>query len=119
MHKFIRDHYSIRFPELETLIQNPLDYAKAVAIIGNGPMEDIRAISENKENIVGQSLKQVLDGPSLMVVTVEATNTAGTPLSDDELATVRRACQMVLRLDSAKRTLTDYVQSRMSMFAPN
>ncbi|KAF2209301.1 hypothetical protein CERZMDRAFT_47492 [Cercospora zeae-maydis SCOH1-5] len=119
VHKFIRDHYSTRFPELETLIQNPLDYAKAVAIIGNGPMEDIRAISENKDNIVGQSLKQVLDGPSLMVVTVEATNTAGVPLSDDELATVRRACQMVLRLDNAKRTLTDYVQSRMSMFAPN
>lgn len=119
VHKFIRDHYSICFPELETLIQNPLDYAKAVAIIGNGPMEDIKAISEKTDNLVGQSLKQVLDSPSLMVVTLEATNTAGTPLSDNELATVRRACQMVLRLDSAKRTLTDYVQSRMSMFAPN
>lgn len=119
VHKFIRDHYSVRFPELETLIQNPLDYAKAVAIIGNGPMENIRTISESKDNIVGQSLKQVLDGPSLMVVTVEATNTAGTPLSEDELATIRRACQMTLKLDSAKKILTDYVQSRMSMFAPN
>ncbi|KAL9535043.1 Pre-mRNA-processing factor [Sphaerulina musiva] len=119
VHKFIRDHYSVCFPELETLVQNPLDYAKAVAIIGNGPMEDIKAISEKTDNLVGQSLKQVLDSPSLMVVTLEATNTAGTPLPDNELATVRRACQMVLRLDSAKRTLTDYVQSRMSMFAPN
>lgn len=119
VHKFIRDHYSVCFPELETLIQNPLDYAKAVAIIGNGPMEDIKAISESADNLVGQSLKQVLDSPSLMVVTLEATNTAGTPLADSELATVRRACQMVLKLDNAKRTLTDYVQSRMSMFAPN
>ncbi|KMU90845.1 hypothetical protein CIHG_08649 [Coccidioides immitis H538.4] len=32
VHKFIRDHYSTRFPELETLITNPLDYAKTVAI---------------------------------------------------------------------------------------
>ncbi|CAK4032818.1 Pre-mRNA-processing factor 31 [Lecanosticta acicola] len=119
VHKFIRDHYSVRFPELETLIQNPLDYAKSVAIIGNGPMEEIRKISESSDNIVGQSLKQVLDGPSLMVVTVEATNTSGTPLSESELATVRRACQMILKLDKAKKTLTDYVQSRMSMFAPN
>lgn len=119
VHKFVRDHYSVRFPELETLVQNPLDYAKSVAIIGNGPMEDIRKISESNDNIVGQTLKQVLDGPSLMVVTVEATTTSGTPLSESELATVRRACQMTLKLDSAKKTLTDYVQSRMSMFAPN
>ncbi|KAI7529993.1 hypothetical protein KC317_g20189, partial [Hortaea werneckii] len=60
VHKFIRDHYSVRFPELETLIQNPLEYAKTVAIIGNGPMENIREISESKDNAVGQSLRQVL-----------------------------------------------------------
>ncbi|KAK3720422.1 U4/U6-U5 snRNP complex subunit prp31 [Vermiconidia calcicola] len=119
VHKFIRDHYSVRFPELETLIQNPLEYAKTVAIIGNGPMENIRAISESRENVVGQSLKQVLDGPSLMVVTVEATTTSGTPLSEKELANVRRACEMTLHLDRAKKILTDYVQSRMSMFSPN
>ena len=119
VHKFVRDHYSVRFPELETLIQNPLDYAKTVAIIGNGPMENIRDISESKDNVVGQSLRQVIDGPSLMVVTVEATTTSGTPLSDKELAAVRRACEMTLQLDRAKKILTDYVQSRMSMFAPN
>lgn len=119
VHKFIRDHYSVRFPELETLIQNPLEYAKAVAIIGNGPMENIRAISEDKNNIVGQTLGQVLDKPSLMVVTVEATTTSGTPLSEMELASVRRACEMTIQLDRAKKILTDYVQSRMSIFAPN
>jgi len=119
VHKFVRDHYSVRFPELETLIQNPLEYAKTVAIIGNGPMENIRAISESKENAVGQSLKQILDGPSLMVVTVEATTTRGTPLSDAELGAVRRACEMTLQLDRAKKILTDYVESRMSLFAPN
>jgi U4/U6 small nuclear ribonucleoprotein PRP31 len=119
VHKFIRDHYSVRFPELETLIQNPLDYAKAVAIIGNGPMENIREISESKDNMLGQTLRQVLDGPSVMVVTVEATNTRGEPLSENELATVKRACEMVLRLDKAKKLLTDYVRSRMNLFAPN
>nr|POF15988.1 u4/u6 small nuclear ribonucleoprotein prp31 [Quercus suber] len=119
VHKFIRDHYSTRFPELETLIQNPLEYAKTVAIIGNGPMEDIRAISESKENLVGQSLRQVLDGPSLMVVTVEATTSRGEALSDAELGTVRTACEMTLQLDKGKKILTEYVQTRMSLFAPN
>ena len=119
VHKFIRDHYSVRFPELESLITNPLDYAKTVAIIGNGPMNDIRSLSTSIENIVGQPLKAVLDGPSLMVVTVEATTTRGRELSETELQTVLRACEMTLQLDRAKKILTDYVQSRMNVFAPN
>ncbi len=119
VHKFIRDHYSARFPELETLITNPLDYAKSVAIIGNGPMDDIRALASSSDNLVGASLKSVLDGPSLMVVTVEATTTRGRGLTQAELSRIMRACEMTLSLDRAKKTLTDYVQSRMSVFAPN
>ncbi|KAI9797626.1 MAG: U4/U6-U5 snRNP complex subunit prp31 [Piccolia ochrophora] len=119
VHKFIRDHYSTRFPELETLITNPLDYAKSVAVIGNGPMDDIRSLSTSSENLVGASLRSVLDGPSLMVVTVEATTTRGRELTDGELQTILRACEMTLSLDRAKKTLTEYVQSRMNLFAPN
>ena len=119
VHKFIRDHYSVRFPELERLVVNPLDYAKTVAIIGNGPMDNIKSIQNQPNPIVGQTLRQVLDGPSLMVVTVEGTTTRGQPLADSELAAVRSACEMTLRLDKAKKTLTDYVQSRMNLFAPN
>ena len=119
VHKYIRDHYSTRFPELETLVTNPLDYAKSVAIIGNKPMDDVRALASSTDNIVGTSLKSVLDGPSLMVVTVEATTTRGRSLTDEELERVLRACSMTLSLDRAKKTLTDYVQSRMSLFAPN
>ncbi|KAI9819015.1 MAG: U4/U6-U5 snRNP complex subunit prp31 [Phylliscum demangeonii] len=119
VHKYIRDHYSVRFPELETLITNPLDYAKAVAIIGNGPMDDLRTQSTSSENLVGAPLRSVLDGPSLMVVTVEATTTRGRPLTDAELRRILRACEMTLQLDRAKKTLTGYVQSRMNAFAPN
>lgn len=119
VHKFTRDHYSVRFPELERLVVNPLDYAKTVAIIGNGPMDNIKSLQNNLDPAVGQTLRQVLDGPSLMVVTVEGTTTRGQPLSDSELAAVRSACEMTLRLDKAKKTLTDYVQSRMNLFAPN
>ncbi|KAI9734904.1 MAG: U4/U6-U5 snRNP complex subunit prp31 [Cirrosporium novae-zelandiae] len=117
--KFIRDHYSVRFPELETLIQNPLDYARTVSIIQNGPMDDIKTIAQSSDNPVGIPLKSILDGPSLMIVTVEATTTRGTPLSPPELQTVLRACSMSLSLDKAKKTLTSYVQSRMNIFAPN
>jgi U4/U6 small nuclear ribonucleoprotein PRP31 len=119
VHKFIRDVYSIRFPYLEELIQNPLNYARTVAIIGNGPMGDIKKISMSADNIVGVSLKSILDGPSLMVVTVEATRSGGRDLTEQELAMVLKACSMTLQLDKAKQVLTDYVQSRMNIFAPN
>lgn len=119
VHKFIRDHYSTRFPELETLVGNPLDYAKTVAIISNGPMDNLKPLSQTASNPVGVSLKSILDGPTLMVVAVEATTTKGRPLSPAELSTVLSACTMTLALDRAKTTLTTYVQSRMTLFAPN
>ncbi|KAI1175406.1 hypothetical protein F4777DRAFT_333724 [Nemania sp. FL0916] len=121
VHKFIRDHYSARFPELETLIQNPIEYAKVVAILGNGPMDSdsIRAIQDSTNNPLGESLKSVLDGPSLMVVTVEATTSKGHEITSEELERILRACHMMIKMDRAKKTLTDYVQSRMSIFAPN
>ncbi|KAM3074158.1 U4/U6-U5 snRNP complex subunit prp31 [Clarireedia jacksonii] len=121
VHKFIRDHYSIRFPELETLVTNPIDYAKVVTIIGNGPMdgESMKKLQTSKDNRLGMTLRSVLDGPSVMIVTVEATTTKGRPMTPTELERVNRACDMTLSLDAAKKTLTDYVQSRMNLFAPN
>ncbi|RKF83528.1 U4/U6 small nuclear ribonucleoprotein Prp31 [Golovinomyces cichoracearum] len=121
VHKFIRDHYSIRFPELETLVTNPLDYAKVVSIIGNGPMdgESIKSLQNSKENKLGVTLRSVLDGPSMMIVTVEATTTKGREMSPIELERVMRACDMALALDRARRSLTEYVRSRMNIFAPN
>ena len=82
-------------------------------------MDNIKEIAQKSDNIVGQSLKQILDGPSLMVVTVEGTTTRGREMTPSELQTVMQACQMILSLDHAKRILTDYVQSRMNLFAPN
>ena len=119
MHKFTRDHYSVRFPELETLVTGPVEYAQAVAIIGNGPMDDVKALAQKADELTGGTLRGVLGGPTLMVVTVEATTTRGRPLAAAELATVRRACAMTLRLERAKRTLAEYVQARMTVFAPN
>ncbi|KAF2686582.1 Nop domain-containing protein [Lentithecium fluviatile CBS 122367] len=119
VHKFIRDHYSLRFPYLEELIKNPVDYAKTVAIIRNGPLDDIKAISQDPDNVVGVPLKNILDAPSLMVVTVEAIRAAGRELSDAELDLITNACVLLLDLDKAKGVLTAYVQSRMNVFAPN
>ncbi|KAH6615162.1 hypothetical protein C7974DRAFT_403397 [Boeremia exigua] len=119
VHKFIRDNYSLRFPYLEELVKNPVDYAKTVAILGNRPLDDIKNIAQDTNNIVGAPLKTILDAPSLMVITVEATRASGRELQDVELAAIMTACKLLLVLDRSKHIITEYVQSRMSVFAPN
>ncbi|KAG8525545.1 uncharacterized protein KY384_009189 [Bacidia gigantensis] len=121
VHKYIRDHYSFRFPELERLVQNPLDYAKTVGIIGNGPLDkdSMTRIKQQSDNVVGLPLNKVLDAPSVMVVTVEASTSRGQEMSESELQRIVRACEMTMSLDKAQKILRDYVQSRMNIFAPN
>ena len=82
-------------------------------------MDDIQTRASSSDNVVGASLRSVLAGPSLMVVNLEATTTRGRELTQAELSRVIRACEMTLGLDRAKKSLTDYVQSRMSIYAPN
>ena len=120
-HKWIKDHYSVRFPELETLVGNPIEYANAVGILGNTPLnsDNMKKIPSSTNNHLGTSLESVLDRPTLMVVTTSAITSKGRELTRDEHERIILACQMVIQLDKARRTLTDYVQSRMNMFAPN
>ncbi|KAF2731183.1 Nop domain-containing protein [Polyplosphaeria fusca] len=118
VHKHLRDLYSLRFPYLEELIKNPVEYAKTVAILKNEPLDDLKRM-DNADNLVRAPLKDVLPGPSLMVVSVEATRATGRLLNDTELEAVLKACSMMLALDEAKNVLTAYVQSRMIVFAPN
>ncbi len=100
-------------------MSNPLDYAKTVAILGNGPIAHIDRLSNSTDNIVGATLRSILDGPTMMIVNVEGVQSRGQEMSEAELNATLRACEMTLQLDRAKKVLTDYVQSRMDIFAPN
>lgn len=118
LHKWIRDHYSAFFAGLERLVENPVMYAKSVAIIGNGPM-DVKAVGTSSDNVVGQSLDKVLDKALLMSVRMEAATTQTKALPEPEINMIKKACEMVLALDNAKDKIRAFVQSRMNEFAPN
>ncbi|KAJ3038605.1 U4/U6 small nuclear ribonucleoprotein Prp31 [Rhizophlyctis rosea] len=109
VHKFIRDHYAPKFPELEKMLPNPLDYAKTVMEIGN----------EMDLTKLESTLKQFLTNPTVMVILVTATTTNGRPLEDEAMKKVTDACEMVLKLDEAKRMILEYVETRMGFIAPN
>ncbi|TPX54170.1 hypothetical protein SeMB42_g00406 [Synchytrium endobioticum] len=105
--KFIRDKYAPKFPELETLIVNPLDYVKTVKAIGN------------EMDLTQIDLRSFLPTATVMVITVTATTSNGKPLLEDQLAVVLQACEMVTELEAGKRKILEYVESRMGFVAPN
>lgn len=119
LHKVLRDYYSIRFPELETMVTSPIDYAKTVAILKNGPLDDIKALSSSADNMVGVPLHSILDRPTWMIVALEGTTTRGREMNESELKNVMDTCEKILKLDRQRTMLTESIQSRMNQIAPN
>uniref|UniRef100_A0A4W6D2U4 U4/U6 small nuclear ribonucleoprotein Prp31 n=1 Tax=Lates calcarifer TaxID=8187 RepID=A0A4W6D2U4_LATCA len=109
IHKFTRDKYSKRFPELESLVPDSLDYIRTVKELGNN-------LEKCKNN---ETLQQILTNATIMVVSVTASTTQGSLLSEEELKQLEEACDMALELNQSKHRIYEYVESRMSFIAPN
>jgi U4/U6 small nuclear ribonucleoprotein PRP31 len=110
IHKYIRDKYSKRFPELESLVPNAmLDYIKCVKELGNNV--------ENAKN--NENLQQFLPQATIMVVSVSASTTQGVKLSENELTMIYEACDISIKLNETKAHIFEYVESRMTFIAPN
>mmetsp|Transcript_40392 Transcript_40392/g.67502 ORF Transcript_40392/g.67502 Transcript_40392/m.67502 type:complete len:459 (-) Transcript_40392:216-1592(-) len=107
IHKYIRDRYAAKFPELESLVLNPLDYGRIVKQIGN----------EMDMTLV--DLQGLLPSATIMVVSVTGSTTNGKPLPDNILANVLEACDEILALDASRKQIIEYVESRMNFIAPN
>ncbi|KAF8845653.1 Nop domain-containing protein [Paxillus ammoniavirescens] len=107
VHKFIRDHYAPKFPELEQLVQDPAQYVRAVRILANN--ED-----PTKVDLTG-----VLPAAVIMSVLITATTSSGQPLLDAQWQAVERACHLADRLEETRKKIFMYVSSRMNVLAPN
>lgn len=107
VHNFVRDQYRPRFPELESLVHHPIDYARVVKAIGN------------EEDLTCVELDDVLPSSTIMVVTVTASTTAGKPLAPEQLAKVIEGCDMGLQLDADKAKILTLVERKMNVIAPN
>ncbi|KJH53359.1 snoRNA binding domain protein [Dictyocaulus viviparus] len=110
IHKFVRDKYEKRFPELETLVPNPLEYLAAVKLLGN----EINTKGQNKE-----LLGQILAPATCIVVSVTASTTQGKSLEPEELNAVREACDLAEKLHSDRISMYRLIELRMALIAPN
>ncbi|XP_072970539.1 U4/U6 small nuclear ribonucleoprotein Prp31 homolog [Typha angustifolia] len=107
IHNFIRDKYRLKFPELESLVHHPIDYARVVKKIAN------------EMDLTLVDLEGLLPSAIIMVVSVTASTTTGKPLSEESLQKTIDACDRALALDLAKKKVLDFVESRMGYIAPN
>ncbi|KAK9684781.1 hypothetical protein RND81_10G232000 [Saponaria officinalis] len=106
-YNFIRDNYRLKFPELESIVHHPIDYAHIVKTIGN------------ETDITLVDLEGLLRPPIIMVVSITASTTSGNPLPEDVLQKTVEACDRALDLDSARKKVLDFVETRMFYIAPN
>lgn len=109
LNKFVKEKYSKRFPELESLISDPLHYMATAMELGN-------ELSRAKNN---DKLTKFLTPATLMVVTVTAATTAGQELNESDLNSVLSACEVARQLNEKKETILKFVESQMSFIAPN
>ncbi|CAH7671402.1 U4/U6 small nuclear ribonucleoprotein Prp31 [Phakopsora pachyrhizi] len=109
VHKYIRDHYAPRFPNLERLLPNPYEYLRAVRLFGN---------SQQLSSVRG--FENVLSSATAMIVTVEAATASGDRmLTELEWSRVDKAVAVAEELEDARKQILEYVESRMSLMAPN
>ncbi|KAF7495732.1 U4/U6 small nuclear ribonucleoprotein Prp31 [Sarcoptes scabiei] len=107
--KFVRDKYAKRFPELESLVPNAMDYLMTVKELNN----DLDNVKNNEK------LLEFLTQATLMVVSVTASTTQGTLLSKEELNSIIDACDKAIDIYQKKLLIYQYVESRMNFIAPN
>ncbi|KAK9446508.1 uncharacterized protein V1518DRAFT_423695 [Limtongia smithiae] len=110
LHKSAAELYRPRFPELESLVLNPVDYARTALLIGN----DVVGIRE-KQRALGEFLPAAI----IMVLSVSSITATSRELGVAEISALQRVCETVLFLDEAKRRITQYVATKMQVFAPN
>merc|ERR1719147_257307 len=109
IHKFARDIYTKRFPELESLVIQPLEYLMTAKELGN----QLESVRDN------ETIAQYLTQATIMVVSVTASTTQGKNLTKEELDIVDTACDRAMELGEIKMKIFEYVESRMAFIAPN
>lgn len=107
VHGILTKVYSPAFPELESLILNPLDYAR------------VASLAVKHEDLSEVDFRPIL--PSAVVITVQVTAslTAGRPLPPETRAHVCALSELMQRLDARRGTLLAHLGLKVMMTAPN
>lgn len=107
LHHHLLSAHNPRFPELETLILNPMDYAR------------VAALSLDHSDLSTLDLRSILPSATTITVQVTASSTTGRPLSPSERKRVVTLTTDMNTLDTTRATLLEHVAHRAQSAAPN
>ncbi|XP_038891066.1 probable nucleolar protein 5-2 [Benincasa hispida] len=103
----VREWYGWHFPELAKIIQDNIQYAKTVKLMGNRD----NAAKLDFSEILPEEVESELKEASMISM--------GTEVSELDLINIRELCDQVLSLSEYRAQLYDYLKSRMNTIAPN
>nr|GMD03147.1 probable nucleolar protein 5-2 [Ipomoea batatas] len=103
----VREWYGWHFPELAKIVQDNIQYAKTVKLMGDRTNAAKLDFSEILPEEVEAELKEA------------AMISMGTEVSDLDLMNIKDLCSQVLSFSEYRGQLYDYLKSRMNTIAPN
>ena len=125
VYKVIKEQYSVRFPELTTFELQAVQYAKVVLLLAG---EGLDGSSEGNFSETASCTLETgridsgntgLPNATVMVISVTAATTKGRPFTPEEWGITRKTAVTLLKMESVRKTLLKYIESRMGELAPN
>ncbi|KAM9891001.1 hypothetical protein OXX79_011034 [Metschnikowia pulcherrima] len=110
--KAVAARYKVVFPELETLVANPVDYCRIVREIG----QDLIGIRAHEP-----SLKAIVSSEKVFTIVMAALQqfAAAFELSTHDMNSIIEACGSVIELNSFLQEISDFIAGKLSKYAPN
>eukprot|EP00746_Dinoflagellata_sp_MGD_P158858 gnl/MRDRNA2_/MRDRNA2_86575_c0_seq1.p1 gnl/MRDRNA2_/MRDRNA2_86575_c0~~gnl/MRDRNA2_/MRDRNA2_86575_c0_seq1.p1 ORF type:complete len:384 (-),score=5.40 gnl/MRDRNA2_/MRDRNA2_86575_c0_seq1:957-2108(-) len=102
----IRDIYRCRFPELDSIVHEPLEYAHVVKALG-------------KETEISHVDLSTVPPLSRNIIAVTAASTSGKPLSDLSCHKVLKGCNIIIEMNADKSSVLLFIEQKMNTIAPN
>jgi U4/U6 small nuclear ribonucleoprotein PRP31 len=108
-HRDLCATYKAKFPELEELLPNPVQYKNAVRVIGN----------EMDMTKINDALMEFLNNNQIITISVAGSTTSGRLLTTRELEQVDDAATYIENIIQVQNELAEFVEQRMESLAPS
>ncbi|KAK6203094.1 splicing factor [Scheffersomyces amazonensis] len=111
-YSLVKLQYKVVFPELESIVINPIDYVKIVCII----KQDLKGIRTYESE-----LKPFITNEKILVIIMAALQQVTNQfiLNDQDLHKLLSCCRLVLELDDLLHDLSSFISQKLSKIAPN
>lgn len=112
LHRYVAVHYKVVFPELETLVRNPVDYCRVVGEIG----QELVGIRSHEPQ-----LKQIISADKVLAVVMAALQQFSSlfELKEDDMHRIRQACNFCVDLSTFLGEVSRFISVKLAKYAPN